>query len=338
MKSIAFVGDCYLVERVELPETLPEFVVVNWEHAVCEGLAPSAGKVVLTCHQAFYKDSFGGRRILAGLSNNHVADFGLEGLAATERYIRGLGYEHAGASSTGDDATASLVKYGGRTFGLLFYAHETSSPLIRINGVDCVSAFSTDRLVGDIRSAKRAGADFIVCIVHWGAEEVELPPPDVVRDARALVDAGADLVVGHHAHVVQPFEIYKGKNIFYGLGNFYFPDFSTYAVRSGVEVKYDKKQSKKNRRSLLVTVDPKTFEVSCYGVVADLRRRAVRMSPKPKKPRYLYPDWAYECRFKVAYVLGKFGAKIHRIRTERRMPKASAFFNLLKLLKARSFR
>jgi poly-gamma-glutamate synthesis protein (capsule biosynthesis protein) len=68
----------------------------------------------------------------------------------------------------------------------------------------------------------RPEVDFIVVMPHWGIEYVAEPEPEQVELAHALMDAGADLVVGNHAHWPKGIEVYKGKPIFYGTGNFLF--------------------------------------------------------------------------------------------------------------------
>ncbi|KAF5064283.1 Capsule biosynthesis protein CapA [anaerobic digester metagenome] len=68
----------------------------------------------------------------------------------------------------------------------------------------------------------RKNADLVIVHSHWGIEYDSSPNPRQKEIGRALVNAGADIVVGHHSHTLQPVEIYKGKVIFYSLGNFVF--------------------------------------------------------------------------------------------------------------------
>jgi len=69
----------------------------------------------------------------------------------------------------------------------------------------------------------RKEADFVVLILHGGIEQYHYPTPRMKRWYRHFVDLGADAVVNHHQHCINGYEVYKGKPIFYGLGNFYFP-------------------------------------------------------------------------------------------------------------------
>jgi len=76
-------------------------------------------------------------------------------------------------------------------------------------------------VIKDISKLKKA-VDFVILYPHWGFEFVSYPPFGVTREARSFIDAGADLIIGSHPHVIQGYEIYKNKYIFYSLGNFIF--------------------------------------------------------------------------------------------------------------------
>ena len=82
----------------------------------------------------------------------------------------------------------------------------------------------------DISSARRK-ADYVIVILHGGIEHYHYPTPRMKRWYRHFVDLGADAVVNHHQHCINGYEVYKGKPIFYGLGNFYFP----WSVQSKLE-------------------------------------------------------------------------------------------------------
>jgi len=71
----------------------------------------------------------------------------------------------------------------------------------------------------------------VIVSLHWGKEYIPVPPPDNVRLARALIEAGAHVVVGHHPHVIQPIESYQRGVICYSLGNFLFPDYPDQGLR-----------------------------------------------------------------------------------------------------------
>jgi poly-gamma-glutamate synthesis protein (capsule biosynthesis protein) len=84
--------------------------------------------------------------------------------------------------------------------------------------------------VGEKLRAIRAAAaesDLVVVMIHWGIELDTQPRAYQVREGHAMIDAGADVIFGGHAHRLQPMETYHGRPIFYSLGNFVWPDFSS---------------------------------------------------------------------------------------------------------------
>jgi poly-gamma-glutamate capsule biosynthesis protein CapA/YwtB (metallophosphatase superfamily) len=82
-----------------------------------------------------------------------------------------------------------------------------------------------ERALRAIRLAERK-ADLVVVTIHWGHELDTVPRSYQVDEARRMIDAGADVIFGHHAHRLQPMDTYRGRPIFYGLGNFVWPNFS----------------------------------------------------------------------------------------------------------------
>lgn len=342
MSAIAFVGDCYVTHEISIPDVLPDTIVLNWEHAVCAGEPQVDGKVVLPCERAYYRESFGDRHIVAGLANNHVVDFGLAGLAKTAAYVRGLGYDAVGAldAESAEDAVSTrlkMIESGRHRIALLFYAHVSASPITSVRGVACVSAYEAGAVAADIATARAAGADVVVCVMHWGAEEVTLPPPEVVRDAHRMIDAGADLIVGHHAHVVHGAERYRGKPIFYGLGNFYFPHLSVPVAQGGVSATYTKIQSSGNTRSLAVILDTETLDISSIRMRVDLKGRAVTHAGRGVTPR-VWNHWMYEQRFRVAFVVGKLLARARAAWAAGRRPGARAIVNAFRLATQKTYR
>lgn len=139
------------------------------------------------------------------LENNHVMDMGEEGLAETKASLTDAGVTYAS-----EDEPAIMVVRG-VTVGSLAYQ--------TFNG-------RHDELIakvpGDIADLRAKGCEVVIVSYHWGNEKDYAPNDNQVRLARATVDAGADLVVGHHSHRINPIELYNGKYICYSLGNFSF--------------------------------------------------------------------------------------------------------------------
>lgn len=138
------------------------------------------------------------------LANNHTEDYGDQGLADTEENL-----EEAGIDWCSGDQIAYEDLNGVKTAFIGIYAVE--------NGLD-----SLDQVKSTVAEAEDEGAQLIIVYFHWNSELVPDPNQDMVTLGHAAVDAGADLVVGSHSHLVSGIEKYEGRYIVYGLGNFCF--------------------------------------------------------------------------------------------------------------------
>jgi poly-gamma-glutamate capsule biosynthesis protein CapA/YwtB (metallophosphatase superfamily) len=155
---------------------------------------------------------------LACLANNHSMDFGPQGLACTRQLLLEKGIFSVGAGLDGREARRPFVTRVEDVRLVIVNAAEGEEARSVADGPG-VGDFDRDRLVQQI-AALRSQADVVVAILHAGREWVPVPPPYVHHTYRALVEAGADLVVGHHPHVPQGVEVYQGRPIAYSLGNF----------------------------------------------------------------------------------------------------------------------
>lgn len=158
------------------------------------------------------------------LANNHSMDQGVEGLLDTFAALdeNQLQYVGAGADSSRAYAPVYVEKNGIRIALLGFSRVVPEVSWYAGNGKPGVAA-SYDSTAAEqaIREAK-AQVDLVIVITHWGQERVDLPVEHQKTLSRAYIDAGADLIVGSHPHVLQGFEQYHNKWIAYSLGNFIF--------------------------------------------------------------------------------------------------------------------
>jgi poly-gamma-glutamate synthesis protein (capsule biosynthesis protein) len=260
--TIAAVGDIMLARRVwrelaagsdfaaPLRPTAPrlgaaDIAVGNLENSLSRAGAARQGN-----------DSFGADpRVMQGLelasfdalslANNHVGDFGPQALVQTVRLLRSARFATFGAGANAVEARQpAVVERSGVRFGFLAFNAIGETPTAGRDRPGAVSvrmqprtgplnASDLDVLVADIR-ALRKRADVIVVYPHWGQQYTSEAVPDQRRVGRALVDAGADLVIGSHPHWVQGAEIYRGKLIAYSLGNFVFDMDSSRRTEEGV--------------------------------------------------------------------------------------------------------
>ena len=158
------------------------------------------------------------------LANNHALDYGKEALSDTIRVLDEAGILHAGAGENLDEAKAlKTIEAGGKTFGFLA-ASRVFPKGHWAAGADhpgMLTAYDSTVLLEEIQKAEKS-CDFLTVYVHWGIERKTEPESYQRTLGQQYIDAGADLVIGSHPHVLQGIEYYKGKPIVYSLGNFVF--------------------------------------------------------------------------------------------------------------------
>jgi poly-gamma-glutamate capsule biosynthesis protein CapA/YwtB (metallophosphatase superfamily) len=179
---------------------------------------------------------------VVGLANNHVYDYGRQGLFDTIRHLDRGRIRHLGAGRTEAAARRGLVleTTGGR-LGLLAYmqdkihwrlwshAFALDTPLLSFPGA---ARLDTADLSADI-SRMRARSDLVAVFVHWGRNYKPIDEAQITL-ARACVDAGADIVVGHHSHQYQPVALHRGRPVVYSLGNYAFGTIGRASMRYGM--------------------------------------------------------------------------------------------------------
>ncbi|MDE3231520.1 MAG: CapA family protein [Chloroflexota bacterium] len=154
------------------------------------------------------------------LANNHLLDCGRAGVEETLETLTQAGITAVGAGvNTRAAHTPAILPAGRWRIGLLgYYWNSRCAARDDLPG----SAMDTaEDLEADIH-ALRQQVDRVVVTFHWGVPYEREPHPDDRAKARLAVDCGADAVIGHHPHVAQPFEIYRGAPIFYSVGNWAF--------------------------------------------------------------------------------------------------------------------
>ncbi|KKQ71453.1 MAG: SH3 type 3 domain-containing protein, poly-gamma-glutamate synthesis protein (capsule biosynthesis protein) [Candidatus Peregrinibacteria bacterium GW2011_GWC2_39_14] len=178
---------------------------------------------------------------IISLANNHTPNFGQKGLKDTFESLDKAGVKFAGAGLNKTAAAAPVyIEKNGFKFAFLAY-----------NDLDVVPksyfAWDTnagtnpmyeDEMIKAVKDAKN-NADFVIVSMHSGIEYVPHPSTRQVNFAHAAIDAGAEIVIGHHPHVIQDVEKYKGKYILYSLGNFVFDQMWSRETREGLTAKID---------------------------------------------------------------------------------------------------
>lgn len=159
---------------------------------------------------------------LCNLANNHTMDYRSEGLKDTMENLSKAGISYVGAGENANTDMSYIFEKDGFKIGILAYSifppegfvYDENSP--GINYLVDHEDLKSDRIREDLKNLK---ADFKIIYFHWG---IEYEPFAGIRQkelARIAIDSGADFIVGAHPHVIQDKEVYKGKYIYYSLGN-----------------------------------------------------------------------------------------------------------------------
>lgn len=154
------------------------------------------------------------------LANNHIMDYGQQGLQKTINGCNSMGLAYVGVGNDLKDAGRILYteKNGEKLAIINCCEHEFSVALDNVPGANPLNPVQQFYAVKEARK----NADYVLVIVHGGHEHFQLPSSRMQELYRFFVDAGADAIVNHHQHCYSGYELYNGHPIFYGLGNFGF--------------------------------------------------------------------------------------------------------------------
>ena len=169
------------------------------------------------------------------LANNHILDAGVSGMQETKQYLEEAGISYAGAGV--DLATARepmIFDLGGVKLGVLSYLDIPGYGWAWATENAAGTAPLQEEVMREDIERLRPRVDLILVMPHWGEEYLASPEPGQMELAHAAVEAGADLVVGGHAHWPKGIEVYEEKPIFYGVGNFLFDQSWSEETSTGV--------------------------------------------------------------------------------------------------------
>jgi poly-gamma-glutamate synthesis protein (capsule biosynthesis protein) len=237
MDSSPFAGVSDVVSNVDL-------LLVNFENAATSSGNAVKGDVPLSCDPSYVPLLKANNNTVASLANNHAFDYGIEGMKDTVKNLNDAGITPIGAGETEDEAHQAVVKeINGRKITILNYMDsnnfaEYSYDVMPYANGSTPGYSAYDSADAQKQIAEHNDSDMIIAYLHFGNEYSNSPNEDQVKIAHELIDYGADVVLGSHPHVTQGIEVYKGKPVFYSLGNFIF-DQSNTATHSAYFVKLD---------------------------------------------------------------------------------------------------
>lgn len=158
---------------------------------------------------------------LVNIGNNHISNFGSDGINATRQYLTQSGIDFFGDPENIDNR---LIIKNIQNIKIAFVSY---------------NQFTTNaeqKTIADTESAKNNKADFIVVYAHWGEEFIANPDENIRNMAHGFIENGADLIIGSHPHVIQSKEQYMGKMIYYSLGNFVFDQYFSQETQRGLAI------------------------------------------------------------------------------------------------------
>lgn len=178
---------------------------------------------------------------IVSLANNHSLDFGTEALQDTFAALDDAGILYAGAGDTKERAEElQIIEVNGLKIGFLAATRviPVSQWNVEFRQPGLFTAYDDARLVECVEAAKKE-CDFLTVYIHWGIEREAHPQYYQTATAKNCFDAGADLVIGAHPHVLQGIEFMDGKPVFYSLGNYIFAQTIARTALVKVEVQPD---------------------------------------------------------------------------------------------------
>lgn len=197
-------GAAYFLQNVKPIFEADDLTIVNMEGTLTESDSRQDKTFAFKGPGEFTQILTSGSVEAANLANNHSHDYGDQSYTDTINYM-----EEAGITTFGYDRTA-VMDVNGVKVGLVG-TYELA------DGMGCEAG-----MIENIKKVESEGAQVVIVSFHWGMERENYPNDNQKSLAHSAIDNGADLVLGHHPHVLQAIEKYKGKNIVYSLGNFCF--------------------------------------------------------------------------------------------------------------------
>ena len=258
-------------------------------------------------------------------ASNHSMDYGRTHFLNTIQYLRDAGMEVIGAGEDEEDARRfSIIERAGTKIAFLgyctilpqdYWAQEARPGLNPARGHTYYEQVEHDqpgtpcrvhswahkqdkaRMIEDIKKAKEQ-ADIVVLSMHWGIHFTQAEVAEYQFEyAHDAIDAGADIILGHHAHILKPIEVYKGKVIFYSLGNFAMTD-PNRMERDKKTLRQDMRSSKKHQEMAKIRKGfgngstAKTFPEDCYySMIAKIDIKEKKIDRVSYLPAYIPDDF-----------------------------------------------
>jgi hypothetical protein len=266
--TILFLGDVVPYKPFKFRNT--HQAVINLECPIISDGDPVTGKINLSAKENYLNNIFNTNLVCVSLGNNHILDYGKKGLKSTLTELEKIKIKWFGINSGYEDLCNPLI-INLNKIRIAFFSVvcKSTSPVIELDNEIYLSLLNVEKIVNKILEIRKS-VQRIVIYIHWGIEESSYPTKEDISIARKLIEAGADIIIGSHAHAPQPIEKYKNGIIAYNLGNFLMPEMKnipTYFDEKGISHStYSKKLMMWNRISwgLIINMDSLEYRVNKY--------------------------------------------------------------------------
>jgi len=191
------------------------------------------------------------------LANNHIYDCSMTGVQATISTLDQLNIAHTGAGWLPEHISPAIIKKDDATIAFIAYVDASTNPKTEQFPELLINYFDVEKVIEQIKELKKQTITKIICSIHWGVDYSLYPTQDQRNIAKKLIDVGADIIMGHHPHTLQPYEEYKQGKIFYSLGGLTFGDF----IYKGNLVAL----CRKSKSSVIVKMNLKKMRTTFYG-------------------------------------------------------------------------
>lgn len=210
------------------------------------------------------------------LGNNHIHDLDNMGIVNTLSTFEKYNIAYTGVGYIDDVLEPLIIKCQQKKIAIF----SVSTDNLEVMSIDA----SKNRMgilnfyknpINDLLKEYSLKVDYVILQPHWGLEYIKYPSPNLRRLAHSWIDSGADLIIGHHPHVIQGKEIYKEKSIYYSLGNYIFPSFTS---KNGIINKW----GKNNNKSIILQVNfgDNNIKINEHGLLFNDDNKTLKLDNK----------------------------------------------------------
>lgn len=235
----------FIFEKIESRMKSADLVIANLEGPLTDNNSVSIGTtleeknhLVFTFDKSLAETLFKNNVRLVNIGNNHILNFGKEGLLQTKTILNEKNIDYFG--DTGENAVY-VANVGGQKISFVNYNQFSSG--------------SFARTLENIKNLRNQ-SDILIVYAHWGIEYQEKSNKNIQEIGHIFIDSGVDMVIGSHPHVIQEKENYKERWIYYSLGNFVFDQYFSPKTKKGLAVEVSISSEKKiNFEDIPLTLD-----------------------------------------------------------------------------------